>query len=265
MNQQTREWNGIAVSVIGMDHVRHERPLQDASAVITAHRSAAVVCDGAGSALMSHVGAQKAVEQFRIAVAAVEPMIADALDDERTPWGFADDLWHYISGWVCRAVVASREECARTGTGVPDDYAFTFAAAVTGKLRTGFIQVGDGAIMTKIKDDGTHLVFKPEKGYFANMTKFLDDKCVENDSYLSRTLPTERIEGLMLMSDGPEVRMIDLATLRPAQVVSDMMADMVSGELDRETLLNYLTDSRWTNNPSGYDDKSIVVLVPKNK
>lgn len=253
-------WKGVGASVIGHDHLRREMPLQDASAAILVPRPAAVVCDGAGSALMSHDGAKAAVREFRIAVSAMEPLLADSLDSERTPWGFADDLWRYTAGWIVRALAAARDEAAREGTGCPEDYSFTFAAAVVGRLRTGFVQVGDGAICVKTRC-GCNLAFKPEKGRYANMTPFLGAETVENDSFLTRVVPTSAIRGLMVMSDGPEVNMVDMTTMRPAPVVAMMIDDCASGEMGRDSLLNYLTGSRWYGDSRGGDDKSIVVLA----
>lgn len=257
-------WGGIAVSVIGNDHVKHELPLQDASAAILSPRPAAVVCDGAGSAARSHEGANAAVRAFRIAVAAMEPLLRDSLDSERTPWGFADDLWRYAAGWICRALVAAKDEAARSGTGNPRDYEFTFAAAIVGRLRTGFIQVGDGAICVCTRGGHCDLAFKPEKGRFANTTTFLDGKVVEEDGYMTRVLPTAVVNGLMIMSDGPAVNMLDLASGRPAPIVAQMVSDYREGEVDRGTLLNYLTGSQWMRDSRGGDDKSIVILGKDN-
>lgn len=255
------EWNGFAVSIIGNDHVRREQPLQDASATVLSPRPAAVVCDGAGSAPLSHDGANAAVRAFRIAIATLEPLLAECLDSDRTPWGFAKDLWHYVAGWICRALVAARDEAARTGSGNPSDYVFTFAAAIVGKLRTGFIQVGDGAIAVRTRTGACDLVFKPEKGRYANVTTFLDAKTVEEDTFLTRVLPTPEIVGIMVMCDGTEVCMIDLASNKPAPIVGQMLEDYSKDEVDRHTVLSYLTGMRWMTDPRGGDDKSIALLA----
>lgn len=255
------EWNGFAVSVIGNDHVRREQPLQDASVVVLSPRPAAVVCDGAGSAPLSHDGANAAVRAFRIAIATLEPLLAECLDSDRTPWGFAKDLWHYVAGWICRALVAARDEAARTGSGNPSDYVFTFAAAIVGKLRSGFIQVGDGAIAVRTMTGACDLAFKPEKGRYANVTTFLDAKTIEEDTFMTRVLPTSEIAGVMVMSDGPEIFMIDLANDKPAPIVGQVLEDCAKGEVERTSLLNYLTSSRWLRDPRGGDDKSLAILA----
>ena len=255
------EWNSLAVSVIGSDHVRREMPLQDASATVLSPRPAAVVCDGAGSAPFSHDGANTAVRAFRIALATLEPMLAECLDSDHTPWGFAKDLWHYVAGWICRALVAARDEAARTGSGNPSDYVFTFAAAIVGKLRTGFIQSGDGAIAVRTTTGTCDLAFRPEKWRYSNVTTFLDAKTIDEDTFMTRVLPTSEIAAVMLVSDGPEFLMIDLASNKPAPIIGQMLEDFSKGEVDRHTVLTYLTGKRWMNDPRGGDDKSIALLA----
>ena len=258
------EWKGLAVSVIGSEHVRREMSLQDASGVTFSPRPAAVVCDGAGSARFSHVGAEAAVRELRISLAALEPMLEDCLDLNGTSFGGAKVYWKYLAYWMCRAIVAAKEESARVGSGNPSDYDFTLAAAVVGRLRTAFLQVGDGAIAVRLRNGNSALVFKPEKGRYANVTKFLDKVTVEEDAFLTRVLPTSAISGIMVMSDGPEIKMLDMSGNRPAKIVSNMIDDCAKGELDRVSLLNYLTSSRWMNDPRGGDDKSVAILALAN-
>ena len=108
------------------------------------------------------------------------------------------------------------------------------------------------------------LVFRPQKGRYANVTKFLDKATVDEDAFLVRVLPTSAISGVMVMSDGPEINMIDMSGNRPAKIVSDMIDDCAKGDLDRASLLNYLTGSRWMNDPRGGDDKSVAILALAN-
>lgn len=258
------EWESLAVSVIGPEHVRREQPLQDASGVVCSPRPAAVVCDGAGSARFSHVGAEAAVREFRIALAALEPMLESCLDSNEISFGCAKDYWRYLANWMCRAIVAAKDESARVGSGSPGDYDFTLAATVVGWRYTAFLQVGDGAIAVRLHRGDSALVFKPEKGRYANVTKFLDKDTVEEDAFLTRILPSSAISGVMVMSDGPEIKMLDMSGNRPARIVSDMIDDCAKGELDRASLLNYLTGSRWMNDPRGGDDKSVAILARAN-
>ena len=261
----TKSWKGVGVSVIGNDHVRHELPLQDASAVILSPRPAAVVCDGAGSASKSHDGANAALREFRIALSALELYIAAVLDLETVPFEVSNNAWRCVANLICCMLVAAKEEAARMGTGKTQDYDFTFAAAVVGRIRTGFIQIGDGAVCVKTRNGGCAIAIKPQKGRYVNATTFLTADALKKGAYCTRVIPTSAIGGVMVMSDGPEVAMVDLSRMRPAGVVSRMIDDFAAGELDRDALLNYLTGSRWAKDLRGGDDKSVVILVNSEK
>lgn len=253
-------WKAMGVSVIGHEHVRREEALQDASAAWGAPRPAAAVCDGAGHAPQSHVGAQAAVRAFRVAVGAMEPLLADILDEWLSREA-AEGHWRYAAGWIVRALAAAREEAARVGTGRAADYAFTFAGVVAGRERTGFVQVGDGAICVLKRGGRCALAFPPQKGRYANSTTFVGRETAETGAYLTRTAPTVDIEGIMAMSDGPAVKMVDLTRGEPAPVVGEMIRDFAGGELDRAGLVGYLTGRRWFDDARGGDDKSVVLLA----
>ena len=59
-----KQWNGFAASIPGFGHIRNEIPCQDASSAILSPRPAVIVCDGRGSARLSHFGARDAVKMF---------------------------------------------------------------------------------------------------------------------------------------------------------------------------------------------------------
>jgi hypothetical protein len=261
------EWEAVGASVIGLDHVRRDQPLQDASAAVAGRgrRPAAVVCDGAGSAAKADEGARAAVRAFRVAVAAMEPLLAECLDRPGTGGAYAEEMWRYAAGWILRALAAAREEAAREGGGGAGEYAFTVAAAVAGRARTGFVQVGDGALCAKTRDGACRLVFPPQKGRHANETEFLEADTVERDAHLTAVAATEPLDGVLAMSDGPETNMIDAAAGRPAPVVARMIDDCGGGELDGPSLRKYLTGSRWLADLRGGDDKSIAVFARKRR
>ena len=81
-DEKTIRWIGFAASIPGGGHIRHGVPCQDASAVMTSPRPAAIVCDGRGSASLSHYGAQGAVDAFRFQLSVLEPFLVNILDKE---------------------------------------------------------------------------------------------------------------------------------------------------------------------------------------
>ena len=260
------QWKCVGASVIGNDHVRREKPCQDASAAIATPRPAGIVCDGAGSAARSHDGARAAVREFGIFLAGMEPMFAQFLDDELMPSDVAQGCWRHAATCLGNALCAAKKEVAlrAEGTKKPEDYDFTMAAVVVGKAYTGFVQVGDGAII--VRDGGVNsVVFDPEKGQFTNQTKFLSEQVVETDAFKTTVIPTFHLDGMLLMSDGPQPLMIDLASQRPGEIVNQMIGKLSDGEMHREDVIRYLSDSRWFKDPRGGDDKSIVVFAREKK
>lgn len=93
-NEKSTRWNGFAASIPGGGHIRHGIPRQDASAVMISPRPAVIVCDGRGSAKLSHLGAQGAVDSFRFQMSIFEPFLVSILDKE----GKKTDQW----GKLCR-------------------------------------------------------------------------------------------------------------------------------------------------------------------
>ncbi|MDO5318947.1 MAG: PP2C family serine/threonine-protein phosphatase [bacterium] len=260
------EWKCVGASVIGNDHVRREKPCQDASAAIAAPRPAGIVCDGAGSAVRSHDGARAAVREFGIFLAGMEPMFAQFLDDELMPSDVAQGCWRHAATCLGNALCAAKKEVAlrEDGTKKPEDYDFTLAAVVVGKAYTGFVQVGDGAIIVREGGDNS-VVFDPEKGQFANQTKFLTEKVIGTDAFKTTVIPTFHLNGMLLMSDGPQPLMIDLGSQRPGEIVNQMIDKLSDGGMGREDVIRYLSDSRWFKDPRGGDDKSIVVFARGEK
>ena len=76
-------WCGHAASVPGNGHIRREIPCQDASGVWLSPRPCLIVCDGRGSARLSHLGARAAVKAFRSQCAVMEKRLAGLLDARR--------------------------------------------------------------------------------------------------------------------------------------------------------------------------------------
>lgn len=250
--------NGFAVSVPGNGHIRRELPCQDASGVWFAPRPVAIVCDGRGSARLSQLGAQAAVRAFRSQCAVLDGMLAQCLDSKRRRHG----IWRHFCRLMIRTLVQPKLELAEQ-YGLPEkEFDFTVVFAVCGRYRHGVFQLGDGAVT--VRGNGTcRTVFRPDKGEFDNMTSFLRPGDEKSDRFRERLLDASEINGIALTSDGPEHLMFELPAMRPGPVFDAMFDDLASGKLTRQDLLDYLTGARWTCDPRGADDRSIVILNPR--
>ena len=250
-------WKGFAASIPGSGHIRRDIPCQDVSLTIISERPALIVCDGRGSAMHSHFGAQAAVKIFRTQIAILEPMIASILDRNTT----SEEEWQSFCRIMYRTLAQVKLDLAAERNLPEKEFDFTVAFAITGKSFIGCFQVGDGAIVLRQK--GTcKTAFLPEKGEFANQTTFLRSGCDAEKSFQTRLFATSENNGIAIVSDGPEHLMFKLPEMVPGKVFDAMFDDLSSDHFNRQDILDYLTDRRWNDDPRGSDDRSLAILVP---
>lgn len=251
-------WCGEAVSLIGQAHVRNEMPCQDASGFWFEPRPAGIVCDGVGSADHSEIGAKAAVAAFRRALGLFAPWLEQCLDVD-LPEEMADDYWRYICKWIVRALEESKLECARDHGCEEKSFDYTASFAVTGKLRCGFFQVGDGMIVAGSKS-GLQSVFEPDKGGFVNETRALRVGMGEDHAFSARVIPLAQALRIAITSDGPVKLLFESATLAPSKLFGTMFDDLAAGNLSRHDICSFLTCRKW-GEVGAEDDKSIVLLI----
>ncbi|MGP1664646.1 MAG: PP2C family serine/threonine-protein phosphatase [Rhodanobacter sp.] len=182
-------WRIYAASAKGSSHVAGGLPCQDASASAQ-HGDwlVALVCDGAGSAISSHIGSSYIAREVcrrltedgaalsRLDTAAFGAHIATLLAEVR------DGLEAHAD----KAQAALR------------DYAATVVGAVMGPTHGWFFHIGDGLGIARHANGSTISV--PENGEYANETFFLSGN--EWHAHLRITTIEQATDRLMLMSDG---------------------------------------------------------------
>lgn len=193
-------WLLLAHSAIGRQHVKNGAPCQDAHRLIPveAGRGVAVVCDGAGSAKESQLGAWLAAN--RAAHLFKDHMLA-------TGWRFPADLdeWRAAShglmlqtaGFLHRVAAAAHREFKAL--------ACTVIVVVYSPCGALVCHIGDGRAALR---DGLGIwraAMTPFKGEEANQTIFItSDLWRENPAFLGCHLFEQPITGFALMSDGCE-------------------------------------------------------------
>lgn len=252
-------WGCVAASIVGMEHVRSELPCQDASAVVCAPRAAAIVCDGAGSAVRSHDGAKAAVAAFKRGLGLFEPWFAQCLDESTMPTDVAGYYWHYICEWLVRAMEESKLELVREQDGMEKDYDYTVAFVVTGKAFCGFFQIGDGMIIAGT-DNALQTVFAPEKGQFVNETRFLRVGMGCRRKFKAEIMPRGLVDRVAITSDGPTKLLFDMKSNEPSKLFCNFFKDVKEGALDRADLCKFLTCRKWSE-IGAEDDKSLALLA----
>lgn len=252
-------WHGFAASIPGSGHIRHGIPCQDASLALTSPRPSLIVCDGRGSARLSHLGAQGAVAAFKRQLAVMEPFLVRMLDGGTG----APEQWEkfcrilYRTLWQVQLDLADEHEVAAK------EFDFTVALAVVGKTHIGCFQVGDGSIVLR-QNGECRTAFLPEKGEFANQTHFLRTGGEIRQAFRQALFPTADNTGIAVTSDGPEHMMFRLADMAPGKVFDCFFDDLAQGELTWQDLMDYLTGREWNDDPRGADDRSVALLVPPN-
>lgn len=256
-NTSERLWQGFSASVPGSGHIRREIPCQDASGVILSPRAALIVCDGRGSAKLSHFGAQKAVKAFRTQCAVMEPFLVNILDSEKGD----SEQWQKFCQIMYRTLAQAKIELSEEHGEPEKEFDFTVAFAIAGSCHIGAFQVGDGAIVLR-QEGSCRTAFAPEKGEFANQTNFLRPGGEVKLQFQAGLFPAALNSGIAVTSDGPEHVMFKLPEMAPGKIFDVMLDDMRSGNFCRQDILDFLTDKRWHNDPRGTDDRSLAVLAP---
>jgi serine/threonine protein phosphatase PrpC len=196
MEDRSDLWKVGGVSIAGFSHFEEDIPCQDAHAfkVRDESRVIAAVADGAGSARLSHIGAQAFVDA-----------VVSKIYNLPSPGEFDTQR---IASEIITSVNETRDQLIRHGDDLQDggtpslgDFAATLIVAVADLNGGAFYHVGDGAgaAFTQISDLET-TVSKPQNGEYANETYFLtmDDW----EDYLRITPFDEFSDTILLMSDG---------------------------------------------------------------
>lgn len=255
-NVKSTRWTGFAASIPGGGHIRHGIPCQDASAVMTSPRPAVIVCDGRGSAKLSHFGAQGAVDAFRFQISILDPFLVSILDGEEEK----PDQWIKFCRIMYRTLMQVKYDLAEKHNEEEKEFDCTVAFAIAGKKHLGCFQVGDGSIV--VRQNGVcKTVFLPEKGEFANQTHFLRPGGEEQMKFQYALLDAGVNSGIAITSDGPEHLMFRLADMTPGKIFDMFLEDLRKEELCKQDLMDYLTRREWADDPRGSDDRSLALLA----
>lgn len=255
-NAKNTRWTGFAASIPGGGHIRHGIPCQDASAVMTSPRPAVIVCDGRGSAKLSHFGAQGAVDAFRFQMSILDPFLVSILDGEEEK----PDQWIKFCRIMYRTLMQVKYDLAEKHNEEEKEFDCTVAFAIAGEKHIGCFQVGDGSIV--LRQNGVcKTVFLPEKGEYANQTHFLRPGGEEQMNFQYALLDATVNSGIAITSDGPEHLMFRLSDMTPGKIFDMFLEDLRKEELCRQDLMDYLTRREWADDPRGSDDRSLALLA----
>ena len=166
-------WKVSFDSSIGVQHQKLQMPCQDYSAYDLVNNEVIIgaVADGAGSAKLSHQGAELAVTK------AIEYLNSYLDNSQET---YPENPIKFEPNQLLTTIVDCLNEKAESENCLLKDLACTLIAFIaTPKWIIG-IQIGDGFLVIREQQKEEYeLVFKPDKGEYANETTFVtSDKAI---------------------------------------------------------------------------------------
>ena len=189
-------WKAGGVSVAGFSHLDADIPCQDAHAYKLEDDGwfIGAVADGAGSARLSHIGAEAFIN------AVLECNLHDLPSKGLDPDGISNALIKIIND--TKEELLEKNKLAEDGTPTSiTDFAATLIVVVANHDGGAFFHVGDGSGSAfYLGDIEGAIVSKPENGEYANETYFVTMKNWE--THLRVTTFGGDFDTILLMSDG---------------------------------------------------------------
>ena len=240
-------WNIMQCAVQGRSHVKDGIPCQDKTYSIFSNQVlAAALADGAGSAKLSHFGAEEITKQL----CAHLTQQFDHYYQEENGVAVKQKLMDSIRD--CLRQTAKRLQCE------PKDLSSTLLLAAVKGDRFILIHIGDGVI-GYLKNRQLKIASHPENGEFANTTVFTTSQQAINAMRLIKGR-LEEIQGFVLLSDGAEAslyhkgtrqlagalkRVMELSFVIPAQRIQQLLEESFQNVVRMATM----------------DDCSILILT----
>jgi hypothetical protein len=203
MNNQTNSlhsWLIVAHSAIGLAHVKRKLLCQDFNhvALLDKETGIAVVCDGAGSAAESHLGAKLVAKR-------VTSLLKREILSQ--PWQFPSDeqAWRNI---ICKVLSNVHDFLVRFSSRTHREVkslACTVIVIIYNPQTILISHIGDGRAAYRNKEGQWRAIMTPFKGEEANQTIFITSQLWRNhEEYLECNIIHDDITAFALMSDGCE-------------------------------------------------------------
>lgn len=244
-------WKILARSVEGTSHKKTETHCQDfcdfrETVIGGTPCLIAAIADGAGSALCSRYGAEKAVLS-----------VIDRISSSQNPPEQFDKSEAIT--WFDFCKKALQDLASERGCEFKELSCTLLVACVTERFAC-FAQIGDGAWVVSV-DGKLQAATWPSTGEYANETVFLTSKnCNEQIKF---AILNERIEALSGFTDGLQLLALDYSTQLPHEGFFTPLFDSLknSNEIDdlKVPLYSFL-DSELVNNRTD-DDKTLIIAV----
>lgn len=243
-------WNVIQCAIQGRGHIKSNTPCQDKTySMVTDTMQVIALADGAGSARLSHYGAET-----------VTKFICSELTDKFDVY-FDDNDGAAVKQQIIEGVLKSLNETAKQLECEIKELASTLLLVAVKNDQFIIAHIGDGVI-GYLKNNEMKIASQPENGEFVNTTVFTTSK----DAIMTMKLikgSLGEIQGFVLMSDGTETSLYSKKERKLADVLKKIMqlstiisVDKVQEQL-KQSFENVLINATT-------DDCSIAILVKTN-
>jgi serine/threonine protein phosphatase PrpC len=262
MMAQTYPWKAIARSVIGSGHQEQQIPCQDYSQyqlLDSGNIIIGAVADGAGSAFLSHVGAEIAVKSalaylqqwhdFRQRHASFSP---SELSEPQ--------LTHFFSKLIQRIqrTLERQSQLLDCPLSALATTLLVFAANQEGAIA---MQIGDGFLLVRPQGEDYQLLFRPDKGEFINETTFVTSATALD--FLQVSICPKPLEFICAATDGLEKVAIKYSDWSPFPPFFKPLETFLQETPDPEAEANYLEqflNSERLNHRT-QDDKTLLLCL----
>lgn len=190
-DKQTDIWVAVQSAAIGKSHIQDNSVCQDKTFIYeTPNVLAVALADGAGSAGLSHYGAETVTRE-------VCKLLCERFDEF-----YNSDTPLPVKSTILAHLLNALRDTATENQCELSDLASTLLAVAISDKRFFVVHLGDGVI-AYTKEDEIKVVFGPRNGEFANTTYFVTSSHALEMMNLVKGLATS-INGFALMSDGSE-------------------------------------------------------------
>ena len=240
-------WKYSSCAVQGKAHVQHQIPCQDKTkTVFENHTYVIALADGAGSARLSHFGAERTVN-------AISEFFVSEFDRL-----FAAEDGRLVKVAIMEKLLAEIKEEAKIHDCDMKDLASTLLAVAVKEDQYIIVHIGDGVI-GYLDGEQLKIASAPSNGEHANETYFVTSKDAINVMRLFKG-HLKDIAGFVLMSDGTEH---SLYNKRNNTLSTAVMKLMQRDVLVDETSMNAQLETTFKNviAEQTHDDCSIALLA----
>lgn len=240
-------WQVIQCAVQGRGHIKEGIPCQDKTFSLNKNNTTIIsLADGAGSARLSHYGAER-----------ITRYICEDLAENFDDYYVEEDGANVKKNLVAK-IIAQLDDLSKDLGCEIKELASTLMFVAIKERKFIIAHIGDG-VVGYLKDDELKIASQPENGEFTNTTVFTTSE----DSLLTMKLikgNVEKIHGFVLMSDGTETSLYNKKEKKLAEVLKKIMSlcIVVSSERVEEQLKNSFET---TIKQATTDDCSIVFMV----